>query len=465
MMATHFNSLLLWLILLPALFLPKAKGAELNLPIQVFELDNGLTLVVSEDHSTPVFGLSVVYGVGFRLEPRGRTGFAHLFEHMMFEGTPRAPKGSFVKIIQGGGGSLNGSTRYDYTNYISTAPVSALAPVLWLEADRMRHLDFSKENLDNQRDVVKEEIRVNVKNRPYGLFFWTGLSALAFDKWENAHDGYGSFVDLDSATIEEVKKFHDTYYAPNNAVIAVSGDVEAKQVLALVKQYFGDIPAATLPPRPDVSEPLNSGERFRRETDDHATTPALAVGWKMPGPESPDYYPLAVLGDLLLEGDASLLYQKMVKERQTMLSISGGFGWPLGDPLTYAGPSLMVAFGLYKPGTPARRNVDEIQAVIDEIAAGGVDPKRLEAVKTRMVAAYYQELARNINRADYLAIAQKLHGDAGLVNRYPDLLRRVTPDDIRRVAGKYLTVANRSWIDRQVAPKKPAATRKKEQQP
>jgi len=159
---------LLLLLLAWLLFQPAAAG-QMKLPISVFELDNGLTLVVSEDHTTPIFGLSVVYGVGFRLEPRGRTGFAHLFEHMMFEGTPNAPKGSFVRIIQGGGGSLNGSTRYDYTNYISTAPVSALEPVLWLEADRMRQLDFSRENLDNQRDVVKEEIRVNVKNRPYGL--------------------------------------------------------------------------------------------------------------------------------------------------------------------------------------------------------------------------------------------------------------------------------------------------------
>ena len=442
------------LLLLALLLLQPVAAGQMKLPITLFKLDNGLTLVVSEDHTTPIFGLSVVYGVGFRLEPRGRTGFAHLFEHMMFEGTPNAPKGSFVKIIQGGGGSLNGSTRYDYTNYISTAPASALEPVLWLEADRMRHLDFSRENLDNQRDVVKEEIRVNVKNRPYGLFFWTDLAALAFDKWENAHDGYGSFVDLDKATIEDVKHFHDTYYAPDNAVIAVSGDVDPEQVYRLVQKYFGDIPATPLPPRPDVSESLNTGERFERQTDAHATAPALAIGWKMPGPDSPDYYPLAVLGALLLDGDASLLYQKMVKERQTMLSISGGFGWPLGDPLTFAGPSLMVAFGIYKPGSPARQNVDDIQAVIDGIARDGVDPARLKAVQTKMVADFYKELARNINRADYLAITQKLHGDADLVNRYPQIIQAVTPDDIRRVAAKYLTVANRSWIDRQVASKK-----------
>ncbi|WP_456417107.1 M16 family metallopeptidase [Thiolapillus sp.] len=448
----NMNKTVKWL--LPALLLLTLSGAAAAqlLPISTYKLDNGLTLVVSEDHSSPTFGLSIVYHVGFRLEPKGRTGFAHLFEHMMFEGTPNAPKGSFVKIIQGGGGSLNGSTRYDYTNYISKAPVSALEPILWLEADRMRHLDFSKENLDNQRDVVKEEIRVNVKNKPYGLFFWTDLAALAFDKWENAHDGYGSFVDLDNANIEDVKRFHATYYTPNNAVIAIAGDVDADQVYALVNQYFGDISSAKLPPRPDVSETLNTKERFKLEMDDHATAPALAIGWKMPGPESPDYYPLAVLGDLLLGGEASLLYQKMVKEKRSMLSISGGMAWPLGNVLTIAGPSLTVAFGIYKPGSSAKQNVDAIQAVIEEVARNGVTEERLQAVKTKMVADYYKELAHNLNRADYLAISQLIHGDANLVNRYPDLINGVTTGDIQRAAAKYLTIANRSWIDRQIAP-------------
>ena len=449
-MKTHLPARILAAVLALLLSTP-AVTSELKLPLSIFKLENGLTLVVSEDHASPTFGLSVVYRVGFRIEPKGRTGFAHLFEHMMFEGTPKAPKGSFIKIVQGGGGSLNGSTRYDYTNYISKAPVSALEPILWLEADRMRHLDFSEENLDNQREVVKEEIRVNVKNKPYGLFFWTDLAALAFDKWENAHDGYGSFEDLDKASIEDVKRFHDRYYVPNNAVIAVSGDVDPRQVHAWVKQHFGDIPRGDTPPRPDVNEPPNRKERFLRQTDDHATAPALAIGWKMPGPDSPDYYPLAVLGEILLGGDASLLHQKMVKEKQTMLSIAGGFGWPLGDPLTYAGPTLMVAFGIYKPGTGARTNVEEIQKVIDRIASQGPDEKRLQAVKTKMKADFYKSMAGNLTRANYLAIAQSLYGDADRVNRHPEFIDRVTADDIRRVAADYLKVANRSWIDRQVA--------------
>ncbi|MES1154461.1 MAG: insulinase family protein, partial [Rhodanobacter sp.] len=174
-----------------------------KLPVAVKKLDNGLTVVVSEDHSSPTVGISMVYHVGMRLEPQNRTGFAHLFEHLMFEGTPDAPKGTFERVIQGGGGVFNGSTRADYTNYIASAPSSALAPILWMEADRMKSLDFSAKNLANQQNVVKEEIRVNVKNQPYGLFFWTDLNRLAFDKWANNHDGYGSFKDLDHASIAD----------------------------------------------------------------------------------------------------------------------------------------------------------------------------------------------------------------------------------------------------------------------
>ena len=446
-MKTAFQRLLAVLLLM---YMAVTISAPLT-PIRTYTLNNGLTLVVSEDHSSPTFGLSIAYHVGFRLEPKNRTGFAHLFEHMMFEGTPDAPKGTFVQTIEGGGGSLNGSTRYDYTNYISKAPVSALEPILWLEADRMRHLDFSEENLSNQRDVVKEEIRVNVKNKPYGLFFWTDLAALTFDKWENAHDGYGSFVDLDNASIEDVKNFHHTYYSPNNAVIAIAGDVDADKTFGLVNKYFGNIPKAKLPATPDFSEKPNTKQRFQEEMDDHATAPALAISWKMPGPDSPDYYPLAVLGELLVGGDASLLHQEMVKNKQSMLSVTGGMAWPLGNVLTVSGPSMMVVFGLYKPGHDAKKNVQDIQNTIDQIASKGISNKRLQAVKTKIIADFYKEIASNLRRADYLAIAQLIHGDANLVNQYPELINKVTEKSIQQAASKYLTVANRSWIDRRIA--------------
>jgi predicted Zn-dependent peptidase len=190
----------------------------------------------------------------------------------------------------------------------------------------------------------------------------------------------------------------------------------------------------------------------KQEADELISAPAVAVGWKMPLADSPDYYPLAVLSEVLLGGTAGLLYQKLVKQEQTMLAISGGMGWPLGNPLTIAGPSLLTFYGTYKPGSDGQQNVDQVQAVIDSLARRPIDPARLLAVQTKMIADFYKLLAGNLNRAQYLGIAQLIHGDAQVINRYPDRVRQVTVADLQRVAGKYLTVANRSWIDRIVAP-------------
>jgi len=436
-----------------------AAAGEWKIPTAVKKLDNGLTVVVSEDHSSPTFGISVVYKVGFRLEPKGRTGFAHLFEHMMFEGTPNAPKGLFSRVIQGGGGLDNGSTRYDYTDYIATAPVSALDPILWMEADRMRALDFSPENLKNQKDVVKEEIRVNVKNRPYGLFFWTDISGLAFDKWENAHDGYGSFEDLDAAALEDVKAFHKIYYAPNNAVIGIAGDVNPDEVFKLVEKYFAAIPAQPAPPVADVAEVLNTKSRSLTQTDQFARVPGLAVAWKMPAPGSKDYVPAAVLGQLLASGDASRFYQDLVKGKEILLQVDGGLGWPLGSFLTNNGPSLLVIFALYKPNTDAAAVVAAMQAEIERIAREGVPASELKRTSTKMLSDFYSEMENLISRADMLALRQAFTGDASQINRIPAELSNVTVNDIKRVAATYLTAANRSTIDRRpaaAAPAKPA---------
>ena len=310
-----------------ALAIPLAAGAagvdRWQLPIAVKKLGNGLTVVVSEDSSSPTVGVSVVYHVGMRLEPEGRTGFAHLFEHLMFQGTPQAPKGVFDRVISGGGGFNNGSTRADYTNYIETAPVSALEPILWLEADRMKTLDFSAENLKNQQDVVKEEIRVNVKNRAYGLFFWDGLNALAFSKWANNHDGYGSFTDLESAKLEDVRAFHRDFYGPNNAVVGIAGDIKAADAFALAEKHFGGLEARPVPARSDVSEPLNREEKREKQTDALAQVPAFAAGWKMPARASTDHAPMAVLGQVLVGDSASRLYQGLVKGREQLLNLAG----------------------------------------------------------------------------------------------------------------------------------------------
>jgi predicted Zn-dependent peptidase len=421
-----------------------------KLPLAVKTLGNGLSVVVSEDHSSPTFGISVVYRTGFRLEPKGRTGFAHLFEHMMFQGTPNAPKGTFDRVVEGGGGVNNGSTTPDYTNYIASAPVSALDPILWLEADRMKALDLSPDNLKNQQEVVKEEVRVNVKNRPYGAFYWTDLSGKAFDRWENAHDGYGSFEDLDAAGVDDVKRFFESFYVPNNAVIGIAGDVTAEDVFARVEKYFGAIPKRALPEPRDLSERPNGAERSLAQDDPLAKVPALAIGFKMPPRSSPDYAAAAVLGDLLAAGDASRLYLGLVKGRELLLEVSGGVAWPWPSEGAWnvSGPALLSLFGLYKPTSEGRAVVDAIQEEIGRIAKDGVPAPELSRVKTKMRADYVANLESFINRADGIAVQQLLTGRAEEVNAIPGRIESVTSADVRRVAASYLVPANRTWIDR-----------------
>jgi predicted Zn-dependent peptidase len=417
-------------------------------------LPNGLTLVVSEDHASPTFGLCIVYRIGFRLEPKGRTGFAHLFEHMMFEGTPVAPKGTFDRVIEGGGGVLNGSTRYDYTNYIAAAPVSALDAVLWLEADRMKALDFSEKNLKNQQEVVKEEIRVNVLNRPYGLFFWTDVAGKAFDRWENAHDGYGSFADLDAASLEDVESFFATYYGPDNAVLAIVGDVDTKDVVARVERYFGALPSRKAPTLPDLSEGPNTKERTLVQSDPLARVPALAIGWKMPKVRTRDYWAATVLADVLAGGEASRLYQGLVKGKELVLSVEGGIGWPLNRPWELNGPSLLTLLAIYKPTTTADAVTSAVDEEIGKIVRSGVAAEELARTKTKMVADLYGSLEQPLGRAVSLSLAQLFTGDAGSLNRVPAELEAVTSADLSRVAREWLTKPNRTVVDRRPAEKK-----------
>ncbi|MGZ8288927.1 MAG: M16 family metallopeptidase [Telluria sp.] len=433
-----------------------ATSDRWKLPVNIKKLDNGLTVIVSEDHTSPTVGVSVVYHVGMRLEPKNRTGFAHLFEHLMFQGTPVAPKGVFDKTITGGGGSNNGSTRADFTNYIETAPVSALDAILWLEADRMKTLDFNAVTLKNQQDVVKEEIRVNVKNQPYGGFMWIDIGQQAFQKWENNHDGYGSFQDLEGASLEDVKNFHRDYYGPNNAVLAIAGDVTPAQGFALAKKYFGDIASRPTPKAGDFSEGLNTAEKRIEQSDALAQVPAIAAAWKMPDRGSKDQAPMAVLGELLAGGDASLFYQGLVKGRELALNVDNLYG--LTGPFEYDGPTIFTVFAVYKPTT----NADAMLAAMDEeiakVVANGVDDATLKRVKTRILADWNNTLESFISRADMLAKMQTLWGDAHVVNKIPAWIDGVTSADVQRVAKNYLTRENRTVIDRKpVAMMKPAA--------
>src|SRR5579872_3306497 len=422
-------------------------------PTGMKKLSNGLTVVVSEDHSAPTFGVCISYGIGFRLEPEGRTGFAHLFEHMMFEGTPNAPKGTLIRVIEGGGGNLNGDTRYDYTEYIETAPISAIDPVLWVEADRMKTLDFSPKNLENQRNVVEEEVRVNVMNRPYGLFFAIDLPGKAYDTYPNAHNFYGDFKDLDSARIEDVQKFFEQYYVPNNAVLAIVGDVKPDDIYAKVEKYFGAIPSRPTPARPKVDEPPQTAERRSTETDKLAKVPALAIGYRMPPPHSPDAITCAVTGELLHNGQASRLYQALVKDKQVALSVDGGVNWPLGTPFEFNGPVLMTSFIVYPPNLKEDQVLAAFDANIRDLIDKGPSQQDVDRVVTKMRSDWYGNLENPIDRASALSHATLFDGNFDLVYQIPDDLAKVTAAQVRAFAAKYLVANNRTVINRVPAPK------------
>ena len=268
--------------------------AKLHIPVEHTTLANGLRVVASPDHSAPFVTVGVYYQIGFRLEPHGRSGFAHLFEHMMFQGSANAAKMEHIRLINSSGGLLNGTTNYDITNYFESVPSNALERVLWLEADRMRALKVDDENLRNQRDVVKEEVRVNVMNQPYGGFPWLDLPPVAFRNWPNAHNFYGDFSDLDAATLADVQTFFRTYYAPNNAVLLMLGDLDPAEAIALAKRYFEDIPPQPNIPRADVTEKPQTEERRGQVEEKFGPLPALAIGYTMPPRGSQDWFAMGV---------------------------------------------------------------------------------------------------------------------------------------------------------------------------
>jgi len=438
------------------LLAPVAVAQQWQPPTQTKKLANGLVVIVGEDHSAPTIGICVTYGIGFRLEPEGRTGFAHLFEHMMFEGTPVSPKGVFDQVAESGGGFINGDTRYDYTEYIESASTAALDPLLWLEADRMRTLDFSQKNLDNQRAVVEEEVRVNVMNQPYGLFYAIDLPGKAWDTYPNAHNFYGDFKDLDAANIQDVQSFYEQYYAPNNAVLAVVGDVKPDEVFQKAEKYFAAIPERKVPPKPNLIEKPQTAERRFTQEDKLATLPALGIGYRMP-PKSPhESVVAAVTGELLHNGQASRLYQYLVKEKQVAVEVQGGVNWPLGTFLEYSGPTLMTSFIVYPANLKGSDVVTAYDTAIDALTRTGPKADELERIRNKMRSDWFDQLETPLGRASALAHAALLDGDPLRVYAVPDEINKVTPEEVRAFAAKYLVKTNRTIIDRVPAAKSDA---------
>src|SRR5581483_4970339 len=278
-------------------------------------LSNGLRVLISEDHTAPVCSVAVVYDVGSANERPGRTGFAHLFEHMMFKGSANVGSGEHFILIYNNGGTMNGTTNKDRTNYFETLPANQLELALFLESDRMRSLDITKANLDNQRNAVQEERRQGVDNQPYGKSSEI-FDALAYEHFAYKHSTIGSMDDLNAATVDDVAAFFKMYYAPNNATLAIVGDVDSAKALALVKKYFESIPRQPAPPAVDHKEPEQTAERRQSVDDPLARVPRVTIGYHVPPGNTKDYYALDVLGSILSDGRSSRLYESVVRQKQ-----------------------------------------------------------------------------------------------------------------------------------------------------
>ena len=404
-------------------------------PLVRTTLENGLRVVLAPDRSAPVVGVAVYYDVGIRSEPEGRTGFAHLFEHLMFQGSANLEKLEHFRYVQSSGGTFNGSTHLDYTRYYEVLPSNALERGLFLEADRMRSPRITEENLANQIAVVKEEIRVNVLNRPYGGFPWIKLPPVAFQTFANAHNGYGDFVDLENSTVADAADFFDRYYAPANAVLTVAGDLDPDEALALIERHFADIPARPAPKRPSFAEPDLTAERRKSIVDNLAPMPAVAVGWRVPDPVGSlsEYLPYLMLGEVLSDGDSSRLEQRLVQRDRTVTQLACYLGM-MGDPFDVRDPTVLVFQAHHAPTTPADTVLNAVTEETDRLAQDGLLPGELDRIRARLVAQIFRDVDPVLGRTLALAAFEQQHGRADLLMELPGRLAEVTEDQIRAAA-------------------------------
>jgi len=440
---------------LPGILILAAAVVQLGLgrdegfrvPVEYHKLENGLKVILSPDHTAPTAVVAVYYNIGFRIEPKNRTGFAHLFEHMMFQGSENLGKMEFIRLVQRNGGVLNGSTRFDFTNYFEVVPAHKLETALWAEADRMKGLSITQENLTNQQGVVKNEVRVNVLNQPYGGFPWLDMPQYANTNWHNAHNFYGDLKDLDAATLGDVQQFFKTYYAPNNAAIAVVGDFEPKEALALIKKYFGGIASVPQPGKPDLSEPRQDQEKRFTKKDTLANRPAIALAYHMPERNTPEFFAMGLLDQILLQGEDSKLTQKLVKSKGYTSGLGGGINL-LGNQHNYNGPMLWMANLIHDKAVSSDEIVKAWDEVIGEVTAAPIDRATLDRALVKLRSNFYDDVSGffGFGRADLLAAFALFDDDPARINTLEDQFKKVTPALIQKTAQEYLRTGNRTIL-------------------
>src|SRR3954447_23877265 len=438
-------------------------AAEVTIPIDKYELKNGLRVILSPDNATPVVAVYILYDVGARAEEKGRTGFAHLFEHMMFEGSANVPKGMHFATVESNGGVMNGSTHPDFTDYFEVLPSNKLATALWLESDRMRSLAINAENLANQKEAVKQERRLSFDNQPYATAQVDVWPTLVFKNWQSSHSLIGSFEDLNAATLDDVNKFFKTHYAPDNAVLVIVGDIQPAETKKLVESYFGDIPRQTPPKRPDLSEPAEFKGETRVYKDPLAQVPALAIGYPGPKRRSPDYYAMNMIDAILTLGESAWLKQDLVKGKQSVIQYEANLGWPFASALDYRDPEPYGIFLMYKPNFTSEQIVAQVQGEIAKLQNGPMDAKELERFKTQLRASRVRSLQSSLTRAQTLAQYALADGKPELINSEMDAMVAVTPAQIQAAAKKYLTPEKRAVLVIQPAAQASGAQQKEGQ--
>lgn len=424
---------------------PRPSPAQTLAPLahESFTLPNGLRVILAEDHSAQVVTVNVWYNVGSRNERPGRTGFAHLFEHMMFQGSDHVAKGDHMGLVQRAGGTMNGSTADDRTNYYQSLPSNRLNLGLWLEADRMRSLKITKENFENQRETVKEERRLRIDNQPYSGAFFSALTSV-FDPstcFAYAHETIGSMDDLNAATLDDVIDFHKTYYGPNNATLVVTGDFAPDEAKTLIQQYFGDIPRGPTPPDVQCGQPFNPGLQRRSVTDAKANLPAVVMLWRIPEYKSPDWPALELLSTMLGSGESSRLNRTVVREAKAAVAVQvlAGIG-------PRRGPNVFGTLGIANQGV----SPDSVEALLGQQVAAvvrdGVTAAELTKAKNAYKAGKIAELQTSMGRAEALHTATMFLGDSKAVTTDIDRYMAVTIEDIKRVASTYLRPDNSTIV-------------------
>ncbi len=418
---------------------------NMRVDLKETRLANGLRVITVEDHSTPVIAIDITYDVGSRNERPGRTGFAHLFEHMMFKGSENVGTGEYFYLIFNNGGTMNGTTNEDRTTYFEALPANQLDLALFLEADRMRSLVINKANLDNQRNAVQEERRLSVDNQPYGK---SGeiQQGLIYDNFAYKHSVIGSMDDLNAATVEDVAAFFKTYYAPNNAVLTLVGDFKTADALNRIKKNFESIPRSPDPPAVDMAEPEQNAERRTSVDDELARLPQVDIAFKTIPGNTADFYALQVLSASLQSGQSSRLYQALVKDKQLVTNVGGFLDEKRGSGALYISATL-------RQGVKPADVEAAIYVEIERLKKEGIADWELQKAKNATRRNFINNMQSSLSRAINISVWTVYYNDPNLINTRLQKVSAVTIADVQRVANQYLAATHRTVVVTMPKPK------------